>query len=321
MVVKAKFACGPYDRIEPLRTGEVTIPGLDLEVISIQSPRELFDRMNNEDEFQIAEMSASEFISGHSRGDRKYIAIPVFPSKVFRHGFITVNVNAGIKEPRDLACRRIGVPLYSQTAAIWIRGILQGEYGADLTGVTWVQGAVERPGVHGDPHPPKLLSPVRIEVNDTKRSLDQLLKSGEIDALIGARLPPSLETDDQVVRLFPDFRERERDYYKRTGIHPIMHLVVIRREIYEQHKWLASALYEGLEKAKNTAWRNLCFSGAQKSMLPWAYADIAEARETFGPDPWPYGIPANRAALETLVDYMYRQAFISARPRVEDLFK
>ena len=320
MALKLTFACGPYDRIEPLRTGEIGIEGVDLDVVSVQSPRELFDRMNRGAEFHISEMSASEFISETCIGRSRHVAIPAFPSKVFRHGFVTINTQAGIRTPKDLEGRRIGVPLYTQTAAIWIRGILEDEFWVDLGDVTWVQGAVEQPGTHGDPKPPPLLRPARIEVNHGTRSLDQLLAGGEIDALIGARLPPSLGIDPRVARLFPDFREREKDYFRRTRIHPIMHLVVISRDVHDAHPWVAARLYEALRRAKNKAWQDLCFSGAQKSMLPWVYADIAEVSDLFGSDPWPYGIEANRDTLTALLDYMQRQHFIAYKPKIEDLF-
>lgn len=318
--LKLTFACGPYDRVEPLKTGEVGIEGVDLEVVSVATPRELFDRVNVGGEFDVAEMSASEFISAICAGTTRHVAIPVFPSKVFRHGFVTINTRAGIATPKDLEKRRIGVPLYTQTAAIWIRGILEDEFAVDLSEVTWVQGAVEQPGSHGKPQPPPLLRPARIEINRGSRSLDELLVAGEIDALIGARLPPSLGIDPRVGRLFPDFRDREKDYFRRTGIHPIMHLVVIARAVHEAHPWLAGRLYDALDRAKNKAWRSLCFSGAQKSMLPWVYADIAELSELFGSDPWPYGIEANRKTLATLIEYMYRQYFIDRKPAVDDLF-
>lgn len=320
MVLKLTFACGPYDRMDALRTGEVQIPGVELDVVTIQSPRELFDKVSGGADFHLAEMSVSEFVSETCAGQSHHVALPVFPSKVFRHGFITINTQAGVKEPRDLAGRRIGVPLYTQTAAIWVRGMLEDDYGVDLSEVCWVQGAVEQPGSHGDPSPPPLLKPVQIENNRSDRSLAELLSSGDIDALIGARLPPALGQDPRLARLFPDFRQREKDYYRRTGIHPIMHLVVLKKELHEAHPWLAPRLYAAFEAAKKKAWAELSFSGAQKTMLPWLYADVAEALDVFGADPWPYGVDVNRKTLETLLDYMHRQHFIAHKPALEEIF-
>jgi 4,5-dihydroxyphthalate decarboxylase len=317
--LKLTLGCGPYDRIDALARREIAIEGVDLQVETIQSPRELFDRVGR-GEFQLAELSVSEFISETCGQGSRFVGLPVFPSKVFRHGFITINTGAGIESPRDLAGRRIGLPLYTQTAAIWARGLLEDEYGVDLSEVRWVQGAVEQPGSHGDAHPPALLKPVRLENNESGRSLNDLLVSGEIDALLGARLPPSLGEDPRVARLFPDFREREKDYFRRTRIHPIMHLVALERSLHEAHPWLAPRLYRAFVAAKEKAWSDLSFSGAQKTMLPWLYADITEVRDVFGADPWPYGVEANHATLTTLVAYMHQQNFIPRRPGLEELF-
>lgn len=317
--VKLTLACGPYDRIEAWRNGSVTAAGVDIDFRIFKQPRDIFDRAARL-EFDVAEFSSSEYISMWAAGDCPFVAIPVFPSKVFRHGFVTINRRSGIRTPKDLAGRRIGVPLYTMTAAIWMRGMLEDDHGVDLSGVEWVQGAVEKPGTHGDNSPPALLRPVRISDNRSGRSLDDLLVSGEIDALIGARLPPSLGRDPDVVRLFPDFRQAERDYFARTRIHPIMHLVVIKKQIHERHPFVARALYKAFCEAKDQAWAELRFSGAQKCMLPLINAEIAETVALFGEDPWPYGVDANRATLEALVGYMHKQHFVAQRPKPEQLF-
>lgn len=317
--IKLKLACGPYDRIDPLRRGAVRAEGLDLEFEIIKYPRDIFDRAARL-EFDVAEFSSSEFISMWAAGKCPFVAIPVFPSKVFRHGFVTLNRRSGIHSPKDLAGRRIGVPLYTMTAAIWMRGMLEDDHGVDLSKVTWVQGAVEKSGSHGDNSPPPLLKPVRIENNASDSSLDDLLVEGKIDALIGARLPPSLGKNPDIVRLFPDFRAAERDYYKRTKIHPIMHLVVIKKDVHERHPFVARALYRAFNEAKARAWTELRFSGAQKVMLPFINAEINETVELFGEDPWPYGIEANRPTLEALVSYMHKQHFIGRKPKLEELF-
>lgn len=317
--VKLKLACGPYDRIDALRRGEVTAAGVDIDFEIFKFPRDIFDRCAK-GLFDVSEFSSSEFISMWATGKCPFVAIPVFPSKVFRHGFVTINRRSGIRTPNDLAGRRIGVPLYTMTAAIWMRGMLEDDFGVDLSGVTWVQGAVEKAGSHGDNEPPPLLRPVRIEDNRSDGSLDDLLVAGMIDALIGARLPPSLGKDPDIVRLFPDFRAAERDYFRRTRIHPIMHLMVIKKEVHERHPHVARALYKAFDKAKELAWSELRFSGAQKCMLPFINAEVAETVETFGEDPWPYGIEGNRPTLEALVSYMHKQHFIAHAPRIEELF-
>ncbi len=320
MALKLTFACGSYDRMEPIKDGTVAPDGIDLEFLAIESPREIFDRMAGVQEFDASEMSSSEYIARLGTGDCPFVAIPVFPSKAFRHGFICINADAGIDSPKDLEGRRVGVPLYTQTAAVWVRGHLAEEYGVDLDSIEWVQGAVEKVGAHGEPTAMPLLEPVNLSRNDTGRSLSDMLADGEIDALLGSRLPDSLFTSDRVVRLFPNYRAVEREFYIRTRIHPIMHLVAIRRALYEAEPWIAGALYEAMARAKNQALARLRVSAAQKVMLPFLHADLDEIDEIFGGDPWPYGVEANRPTLEALMRHMVDQHFIRAPISVESLF-
>lgn len=319
--LKMTFACNPYDRIEPLRDGRVKAEGIDIEVVSNLPPRELFDRFMQSDDFDMAEFSSSEHIAMTCAGEKKLVAIPVFPSKAFRHGFITINKKKGITSPKDLAGKRIGVPLYTMSAALWCRGPLEDDYGVDLSGVTWVQGAVEKAGAHGNPLPPPLLKPLKIEQNTTPYSLGQLLARGEIDAIIGAVIPDELYTDpDNVGRLWPNFRDVEKDFYRRTKIHPIMHLVAIRKHVYDANPWIAKPLYKAFNEAKNMAWREACYSGAQKYMLPFLYDDIDEVHRIFAGDPWAYGLEKNRPSLEKAVELMHRHAMIDRKPDLSELF-
>jgi 4,5-dihydroxyphthalate decarboxylase len=314
------LACGPYDRMEALRTGEVKAAGIDLNVLPSMGPREIFDRVMADEGFDIAEFSTSEHISNTVAGTSPHVALPVFPSRVFRHGFIVLNRKKGIKSPKDLAGRRIGVQLYTMTAAVWIRGMLEDDHGVDLSGVTWVQGAVATAGSHGNPKPPPLLKPIKLEINTSDRSLDQLLCDGDIDAYIGAQLPPSLGKHPDLVRLFPDVRATEREYYRRTGLHPIMHLLVIRRPVFEKNPWIAKPLYEAFVEAKTRAWKQLSFTGASKVMLPWIYDDIEEIKSVFGGEPFAYGLEPNRKTLETLIGYLHRHDMIARKPSLDELF-
>jgi 4,5-dihydroxyphthalate decarboxylase len=315
--LRLTFACGIYDRTDALRTGDVGVEGIDLNFLAIEAPREIFDRMGGRQEFDVAEFSSSEFISRLARGGCPFVALPVFPSRVFRHGYIYINRNSGIGKPQDLAGKRIGVPLYTMTAAVWIRGHLAHQYGVDLATIRWVEGATNEAGRHGDPSAPALLKPARIEHDEKGRSLRDLLVSGEIDALASSQRP--LPHPD-IAPLFPDSRAVERAYYRATRIFPIMHLIVIRRDLYERHPWIANSLYKGFLEAKAKALARLRKTGAHPSMLPWVHHDVEEINEVFGGDPYPYGIEPNRPTLEALVRYMAEQHFIPQPIPIAELF-
>ncbi len=240
--LKLSFAAGLYDRMLPLFTGDVKPKGIDLEFFRMDSPREIFDRMGGEQAFDASEFSCSEFIARRAAGDRSFVAIPVFPSRVFRHGMITINRKL-IKSPKDFAGKRIGVPLYTMTAAIYIKGFLKHDYGVDLSKLNWVQGAINLTGGHGTPTILPLVKPVPIEQNTSGKTLGDLLEAGEIDAVIGTTLPASLRHASHLRRLFPNFHEVEADYYRRTKIFPVMHLVAIKKSVHERYPFVATSLY------------------------------------------------------------------------------
>ncbi|MGZ5828659.1 MAG: ABC transporter substrate-binding protein [Rhizomicrobium sp.] len=313
------FACAVYDRMLPLCLGEAAPQGIDLNFIPIASPRETFDRMAGHQEFDAAEFSSSEFISRRGANDCPFVAIPVFPSRMFRHSFITVNTKT-VKAPKDLEGKRIGVPLYTMSAAVWIRGLLQNDYGVDFSKVHWVQGATNKGGAHGNPTVLPLLKPVSIEVNNTGKSLSELLEAGAIDAIIGSDIPEALGRNPVVARLFPDFPKVEADYYKRTGIYPIMHLVAIRRSLYEQHPFIATSLYKAFNRSKDIALQRMRHAGMLQTMMPWMLAQIEEMDKVFGPDPWPYGVDANRKTLDALMSYLVQQSLIAKPIPIDDLF-
>jgi 4,5-dihydroxyphthalate decarboxylase len=314
------FACGLYDRVLPLYTGEIKPVGFDLNFLAINSPREVFDRMGGSQEFDAAEFSSSEFIAGLSAGTTPFVALPFFPSRVFRHSMITINKRSGIKSPKDLEGKRVGVPLYTQTAAIFIRGMLQHDHGVDLSKIHWVQGALNHVGTHGQPSAPPLLQKLDMEIADPKKSLSDLIDKGEIDAITATNLPVSMKRNPDVARLFPNYREIERDYFKRTGIFPIMHLVAMRRATHEKYPYAASSLYEALKLSRQRAWALTRETGALRYMLPWMTADLDEIDDVFGGDPWPDGVDANRKTLEALVTYMHEQHMIAKRIPIDDIF-
>ncbi len=319
--LKLTLVCSPYDRMEPLRRKKVQPEGIDLDMVDDLGPREIFDRLMRSNDFDMGEMSSSEHIANICAGTNPFVAIPVFPSKVFRHGFVVYNRKSGISKPKDLEGKRIGVPLHTMTAAVWCRGVLEEDYGVDLSGVTWVQGAVNTVGAHGNPAPPPLLKPVNIIQNQTGKSLNDLLVEGEIDAMLGAILPDALGKNPDIVRMWPDYGAVEKDYYKRTGIHPIMHLIAIRKEVYNANPWIAKALFDAFEESKAIAWQQARWDGAQKYMLPFLYPAIDEIDEIFpGGDPWPYGIEANRNTLEALVRHLHRHHIIDREPALDEIF-
>lgn len=314
------FACGLYDRMLALYTGEVKPDGIDLNFLPIDHPREIFDRMLINREFEACEMSSSEFIRLAVRGDCPMVAIPVFPSRVFRHGYIAIDKRQ-VGAPKDLAGKRIGVPLYAMTAAIFIRGLLQHDHDVDLSSVTWVEGGLNDTRPHGAPSNVPLSRPVTIEPPSTATSLNDRLEQGDIAAIIGSGLPKALKTNPNVARLFPDYRAREIDYVRRTGIFPIMHLVVLRRDVYEKHPFVATSLFNAFCEAKAIAARKMRELGTLRYMLPWMASEIEEIDAVFhGGDAWPYGIEANRPTLEALAQYLADQALIEKPAPIETLF-
>ena len=317
--VPITFACGLYDRMLALYTGEVQADGIDLNFLAIDSPRQIFDRMGRSLDFDACEMSSSEVFSRLAAGRREMVALPVFPSRVFRHGFITVNRKA-VKSPKDLEGKRIGVPLYTQTAAVFIRGMLQDEYGVNLSGVHWVQGATNSAQSHGNPAALPPLIEVSIEQNSSGRSLSELLEANEIQAILGSGLPDALRTNPDVQRLFPNFHAVELESFKRTRIFPIMHLVAMRRDVYERHPFIASSLYAAMTAAKDLALAKMRDTGALRYMLPGMTAELDVIDDVFAGDPWPYGVEPNRPTLEALVRYMAEQSLIKAPIPVDDLF-
>jgi 4,5-dihydroxyphthalate decarboxylase len=312
---KLTLACGLYDRTDALRTGDVKVDGLDIDFVAISNPREIFDRMGGKQEFDVSEFSSSEFISRLGRGDNTFVALPVFPSRVFRHGYIYINRKAGIRTPKDIAGKRIGVPVYTMTAAVWIRGHLMHQYGVDLSGCRWLEGAINHAGSHGDPSAPPLLKPIEVERDPQGRSLSELLANGEIDVIMGTQHPIP---HPDIAPLFADARAVEREFAKTTRIFPMMHLVVIRRDVYERDPSIADRLYKGLVEAKNLALTRL--KRGHPLMLPWLHHDLQELDDVFGGDPYPCGIEANRPSLEALVQYMVEQNFIPKRIPIEDIF-
>ena len=314
------MACGPYDRMEALSQGLIQPEGIDLRYIAIQSPPEIFARMIKTNSFDVAEMSLAHYMIMRTRGEFPFLAIPVFPSRVFRHGFVFINKNAGIKEPKDLEGKRVGVQEYRQTAGVWVRGILQSEYGVDLDKLQWVEGGVNEPRPPDDEMDLRPEQEVEIELIPADRTLNDMLEAGEIDAYFGARRPVALDKGQNVARLFPDYRAREEEYYIRTGFHPIMHTLVIREDLHRSEPWVAESLFKACEQSKRWMLEQMRFSGAQRFMFPWLHDEIAEMDALMGPNPWPYGLEANRAILDAFNGFLVNQHFIAEPRPIDELF-
>jgi 4,5-dihydroxyphthalate decarboxylase len=313
------LACWNYDRTSALADGRVQPDGIDLNCLTLPV-EETFFRMLRHREFDAAEMSLSSYTLSLFQPDPPFVAIPVFPSRVFRHSCIYVHAASGIEEPADLAGRRVGIPEYQMTAAVWIRGILADEHGVPVTSVAYVTGGQEEPG-----RPEKLelhLPPgIRVERIGRQETLSSMLARGDIDALYTARIPSTFGSGAGTVkRLFADFAATEREYFRRTRIFPIMHTVVIRREVYERNRWIAQSLHKAFCAAQQHTYADLAETAALKSMLPWLTAHVEDTRREMGNDFWPYGIEANRHTLSTFLRYSYEQGLAKRLLQPEQLF-
>lgn len=305
------LACGLYDRTQALFDGVVKPEGVNLNFLPMV-PGETFWRMLNNSEFDVSELSLSSYTILRSRGENQFVAIPVFPSRTFRHSGIYINSNSGIKSPQDLKGKRIGVGDYQMTAAVWIRGLLQDEYNIHPGDMSWFVGSAVQDI--------QLPSDISIKNCDGENP-ESLLANGEIDALISVMMPESLnKTGSNTRRLFPDYKQIEIDYFNRTGIFPIMHALVIKTELYEENPWLAISLYKAFIKAKNLSYKNIYNTDALTTSLPWVVDDIEKTRELMGEDFWDYSIEGSRPTLETLLRYLFEQGLINKQLQIEDLF-
>ena len=313
------LACWNYDRTRALLDGRVRADGIELTCLDLPV-EETFFRMLRHREFDVAEMSLSSYVVSLAAAPPPFVAIPVFPSRFFRHSCIYVNSRAGITRPEDLTGRVVGTPEYQMTAPVWIRGILADAYGVAVNSVTYATGGLEEPG-----RPEKLaldLPPaIRIRRIGPTQTLSAMLADGEIDALYTARAPSSVRAGDgRVRRLFEQFADVEREYFRRTRIFPIMHTVVIRRDVYERHRWIAQSLTKAFERAQALAVEDLEQTAALKIMLPWLPAHLEDARREMGADFWPYGVAANAATLDTFLRYSHEQGLSPRRLTPDQLF-
>lgn len=316
--LQLSVAMGDYDRNRALFDGRVQLDGCD-PIYMLLSPEEMFFRAMRSRDFDITELSFSSYLVKHSRGECPYIAVPVFLSRAFRHTSIYVRKDR-IKKPEDLKGKKIGIPEYQLTAIVWARSILQDDYGIAPEDVVWVRGGIDTPG---RPEKIKLDLPagVRIESAPENMTISEMLDRGDLDGFIAPR-PPSgaAASNPNVGWLFDDPTTVAKDYYRRTGIFPIMHVVGIRKELAEKHRWLPGAVYKAFSESKTKALELLADTSATKVTLPFVEEQLKSAKETLGKDFWSYGVAPNRKTLEAFTRHHHAQGLSSRLVNVDELF-
>lgn len=305
-------ACGDYDIVRPLKEGLVAAEGLELIFLSEMGPRERHWRMGRKHEFDVCEENVGAFFMMMDRGE-PLTGVPIYLHRRFRHGFVFVNAAAGIRQAKDLNGKIVGSTNFQPASNIWMRGILEDEYGLDHRSITWL---VERSEDVSFAPPPDL----RIEMKTTDKPLSDMLADGDIPAMISPTLPrPFVEGDQRIVRLFPNHKDIEIAYFRRTGIFPIMHVTTVKRDIVERYPWVPTNLLKAFEKSKQLAYKRV----ANPRMVPLAFvrSAVEEQEALFGRDPWSYGLTGqNRKNLETVQRYCHRQALIKTMRPLDQLF-
>jgi 4,5-dihydroxyphthalate decarboxylase len=317
--VPITIACGNYDRTKAIIDGRVKVEGCAVTYLPLY-PEEIFHRLFRHQEFDVAEMSFSSYIRNLAAGTSPYIGVPAFVSRIFRHSGIYVRSDAGIKNPADLRGKRIGLPEYQITAVVWMRGLLQHEYGVAPSEIHWRSGGQEQPG-RQERTPLKPIPGLDLQAIPEDKTLVGMLRDGELDALFTARAPSSfLQGEKHIARLFPNTREAEVAYYKKTGLFPIMHLVGIRRTLAEQYPWLPASVYKAFCEAKALAMVDLCDVNALMVTLPWLEAETKETMAVMGQDFWRYGARENVRDIEALLQYSHEQGLIHRKVGFDELF-
>ena len=317
--LRLTLSCWNYDRVRALADGRVQPEGIDLNFLDLPV-EETFFRMLRNREFEVAELSLSSYCVTLSRDPRPFVAIPVYPSRSFRHSCIFISAASGIREPRDLAGKRTASPEYQLTAPVWSRGIMQDEYGVGVEACEYWTGGQENAG-RGEKQKLDLPPQFRMNAIGPGQTLSQMLAAGEIDVLHSPRMPSTLHTQpERVKRLFEDYVEVERAYYRKTKIFPIMHVIAMRREVYEENRWIAMSLYKAFVEAQRICYREIYETAALRNMLPWMIAEIEWLKREMGEDWWPYGYAPNRHVLDTFLRYHHEQGLSQRRLQPEELF-
>ena len=311
------LACWDYDRTRPLIDGRVKPDGIALQV-TLMRPQQAFQAMLQRREFHAAEMSLANYTALKAKGDCPFIGIPVMLSKMFRHSCIYVRSEAGIRTPADLKGKRAGTAQFTSTGVVFVKGALQHDYGVTQTDMRWVVGPLHAPGPVTKFTPPP---GVTVDYVPEGRALEQMFKAGEIDVLFSNHFPHLWEQGwPGIVRLFPDYKTVEQDYYRRTGIFPIMHTVVLREDVVRDHPEAATSLYDAFCKARDIAADGLYDTDALRLSLPWLIDHIEETRRVLGPDFFTYGLEANRKTIAALAQYLHEQGLAPRVVAPEELF-
>lgn len=319
MPLELSLAVCDYDRTRAIFDGRAPIEGCTVTAVALE-PEESFHRAFRFQEFDVTEISMSSYLMTLSRGQAHYIAIPAFVSRLFRHSSIYIRTDRGIREPKDLKGKTIGVPEYQMTANVWVRGMLQEEYGVSPRDIRWRRGGLEEPG-REERSPMQPPPGVDLRSVPQERTLSDMLEKGELDGIIGARAPSCfLRGAPNIDRLFPNYPAVEEAYFRKTGLFPIMHAIGIRRSLVEKYPWLAVSVYKAFRRAKALCLHELGQIGHLATTLPWPVYEYDRVRRFMGEDYWPYGVEENRRALETLARYSHEQG-LSVRPvGVEEMF-
>ncbi|MBP0446952.1 ABC transporter substrate-binding protein [Roseomonas sp. SSH11] len=317
--IRLSLACTSSDRTRPIIDGRVEAPGVSLTVLPGE-PEDIFRRALRDRAFDVTELSMGSHIVTTARGDAPYIGIPVFPSRAFRHSAIYVRTDRGIRGAADLAGKRIGLPEYQQTAALWVRGILREHYGVDTRGIAWRTGGMEEAGL-GERVALKLPPDLDVRPIGPGETLNALLAAGEIDAVVGPR-PPScfVARSAPVDRLYPDYRTEEESYFRATGFFPIMHCVALRKELAAEHPWLPLELFRSFAKARALALSELSLVNVLRVSLPWIAAEAEAQSRIMGGDPWPYGFRRNREEVAAMIRFAAADGLTSRNLQPEELF-
>ncbi|KAJ7599555.1 4,5-dihydroxyphthalate decarboxylase [Mycena floridula] len=320
--LKLSFACWDYDRMKALEDGRVKVEGVDLNFLNFRV-EETFFRQLRFKEFDVSEMSLSSYVLTLNSENPPFIALPVFPSRFFRHQSMYVNKKAGITHPSQLAGKRIGTPEFQMTAPVWERGILQDEYQLPYDAPIYLTGNIE-PSTEErhEKVPLKLADSVKIQAIPRGKCLAQMLADGEIDAIQSATAPSTFGKHPGVARLFPNAMEVEKEYYKRTGIFPIMHVIAVKREIVEQNPWVARSLTKAFAESLEYAYDAIHERGALRYILPWMEFHVEETQKAFGQDRWwADGLtPQNEKTLDKFLEYSYTQGLAKKRWKPEEIF-